>query len=82
MRSTSLFIMVLVLCTSLSGAATQQLATQDLPLAHDHIALRYRDDAKEQFMYEPGAVQLMIGSSSKDIRLRGHVDLVSSMRID
>jgi beta-glucosidase len=50
--------------------------TVSFSLAHDHIALRYWDDAKGQFAYEPGAVQLMIGSSSADIRLRGHVDLV------
>jgi beta-glucosidase len=41
-----------------------------------HIALRYWDDAKGKFVYESGPVQLMIGSSSADIRLRGHVDLV------
>jgi beta-glucosidase len=50
--------------------------TVSFSLPHDHIALRYWDDAKEQFDYEPGPVQLMIGSSSADIRLRGHVDLV------
>jgi beta-glucosidase len=50
--------------------------TVSFSLAHDHIALRYWDDAKGQFAYEPRAVQLMIGSSSADIRLRGHVDLV------
>jgi beta-glucosidase len=50
--------------------------TVSFSLEHDHIALRYWDDAKEQFAYEPGLVQLMIGSSSTDIRLRGHVDLV------
>jgi beta-glucosidase len=45
-------------------------------LTHDHIALRYWDDAKEQFVYEPGKIQLMIGSSCADIHLRGNVDLV------
>jgi beta-glucosidase len=50
--------------------------TLSFSLVHDHIALRYWDDAKEQFTYEPGPVQLMIGSSSTDIRLRSHVDLV------
>jgi beta-glucosidase len=50
--------------------------TVSFSLAHDHIALRYWDDAKEQFAYEPGKVQLMIGSSSADIHLRGEVDLV------
>ena len=50
--------------------------TLSFSLAHDHIALRYWDDVKEQFVYEPGAVQLLIGSSSVDIHLRDHVDLV------
>jgi beta-glucosidase len=53
-----------------------QKQTVSFSLEHDHIALRYWDDAKEQFAYEPGLLQLMIGSSSTDIRLRGHVDLV------
>jgi beta-glucosidase len=53
-----------------------QKQTASFSLEHDHIALRYWDDVKEQFAYEPGLVQLMIGSSSTDIRLRGHVDLV------
>jgi len=50
--------------------------TVSFSLPHDHIALRYWDDVKGQFVYESGPVQLMIGSSSADIRLRGHVDLV------
>ena len=50
--------------------------TVSFSLPHDHIALRYWDDAKGQFVYEPGVVQLMIGSSSADIRLRSHIDLV------
>jgi beta-glucosidase len=50
--------------------------TVSFSLAHDHIALRYWDDATGQFTYEPGTVQLMIGSSSASIPLRGHVDLV------
>jgi len=50
--------------------------TVSFSLPHGHIALRYWDDVKEQFTYEPGAVQLMIGSSSAELHLRGHVDLV------
>jgi beta-glucosidase len=50
--------------------------TVSFSLPHDHIALRYWDDAKQQFAHEPGPVQLMIGASSADIRLRGHIDLV------
>jgi beta-glucosidase len=49
--------------------------TVSLSLAHDHIALRYWDDAKGQFAYENGPVQLMIGASSADIRLRGNIEL-------
>lgn len=49
--------------------------TVSFSLAHDNIALRYWDDARGQFAYEPGTVQLMIGSSSAEIHLRGHVDL-------
>ena len=45
-------------------------------LPHDHIALRYWDEEKKQFAYEPGSVELLIGSSSADIRLRNHVVLV------
>ena len=45
-------------------------------LAHDHIALRYWDDSAGQFAFEPGTLQLMVGSSSASIHLRGHVDLV------
>jgi beta-glucosidase len=44
-------------------------------LPHDHIALRYWDEDKKQFTYEPGAVEVMIGSSSADIRLRDQITL-------
>ena len=50
--------------------------TASFSLSHDHIALRYWDDAKQQFEHELGPVQLMIDASSADIRLRGHIDLV------
>jgi hypothetical protein len=50
--------------------------TVSFSLPHDHMALRYWDDSKREFAYEPGPVQLMIGSSSADIRLHGHVNLV------
>jgi beta-glucosidase len=45
-------------------------------LPHNHIALRYWDEEKEQFAYEPGDVELLIGSTSTDIRLRNRVTLV------
>lgn len=57
---------------SLKPGETQ---TVSLRLAHDHIALRYWDDAKNAFTYDPGGVDLLVGSSSSDIRLRGKVDL-------
>lgn len=44
-------------------------------LPHEHIALRYWDEDKEQFTYEQGDVEVMIGSSSADIRLRGQITL-------
>lgn len=47
-----------------------------LSLPHDHIALRYWDEERKQFAYEPGEVELLIGSSSADIRLRNSVALV------
>ena len=50
--------------------------TVSLRLAHDHIALRYWDDAKNAFTYDPGDIDLLVGSSSADIRLRGKIELV------
>jgi beta-glucosidase len=55
-------------------AGEKQSVSFSLP--HDHIALRYWDDAAGQFTFEPGTLQLMVGSSSASIHLRGHVDLV------
>jgi beta-glucosidase len=52
----------------------KQTITFTLP--HDHIALRYWDEAKNEFTYAPGNVDLLVGSSSADIRLRGNVALV------
>ena len=51
-----------------------QTITFSLP--HDHIALRYWDEDKEQFAYDPGNVGLLIGASSADIRLQSGVALV------
>jgi beta-glucosidase len=58
---------------SLRPGETQSVA---FSLPHDHIALRYWDEAKNDFAYEAGAVDLLVGSSSADIRLRGHIMLV------
>ncbi len=48
--------------------------------ARDHIALRW-EDARQQFAYESALLQLMLGLSSADIRLRGHVNLVSIRKL-
>lgn len=58
--------------------ALQRGETQSVRFAlpHDHLALRYWDDAKNEFAYETGNVDLLVGSSSADIRLRSHVVLV------
>ena len=50
--------------------------TISLALAHDHQALWYWDDKKSQFAVEPGPLEIMIGASSADIRLRGKVQLM------
>jgi beta-glucosidase len=49
--------------------------TVTFALPHDHIALRYWDESKEEFAYDRGDVNLLIGSSSANIRLRDHVAL-------
>ncbi len=46
-----------------------------LSLPHDHIALRYWNEEQKQFEYDAGNVELLIGASSADIRLRGQVML-------
>lgn len=44
-------------------------------LPHGERALSYWDESKQAFVVEPGTVDLMIGSSSSDIRLRHQVKL-------
>jgi beta-glucosidase len=44
-------------------------------LSHDDLALRYWDEARHEFVVDPGVVDLMLGSSSADIRLRHQVSL-------
>jgi beta-glucosidase len=58
---------------SLKPGETQSV-TFSLP--HDHIALRYWDEAKNDFTYEAANVDLLVGSSSADIRLLGQLKLV------
>jgi beta-glucosidase len=50
--------------------------TVKFPLSSDHIALQYWDEAKQSYACDPGAVKLLVGSSSTDIRLQGAVTLV------
>ncbi|MGH9587164.1 MAG: glycoside hydrolase family 3 C-terminal domain-containing protein [Acidobacteriaceae bacterium] len=52
----------------------KQTITFSLP--HDHIALRYWDKDKKQFSYDPRKLEVMIGSSSADIRLQRQVTLI------
>ena len=49
--------------------------TVSLTLAHDHQALQYWDEKSAQFAVEPGPLEIMVGASSADIRLRGKVQL-------
>jgi beta-glucosidase len=51
--------------------------TLHFTLRHDDPALRYWDEEKQDFVVEPGTVDLMIGSSSTDVRLHGKVSLES-----
>ena len=57
---------------SLQPGETQ---TVPFPLPHDHIALRYWDETKNEFTYDASEVELLVGSSSADIRLRATVAL-------
>lgn len=47
----------------------------EFALPHRHIALQYWDEKDSAFACEPGVVQLLVGTASSDIRLRGHVTL-------
>jgi beta-glucosidase len=38
-------------------------------------AFKYYSDAKKQWVLEPGKFDLLVGSSSRDIRLTGNVTL-------
>jgi len=49
--------------------------TVSLDLAHGDRALRYWDERRHDFVAEPGPVDVMIGASSADIRLKGQVQL-------
>lgn len=49
--------------------------TINFALPHSEPALSYWDEKNQQFAVEPGTVDLMIGASSADIRLRQQVKL-------
>ena len=49
--------------------------TVTLDLAYEHQALRYWDEAKYDFVAEPGSMEIMVGASSADIRLNQTVQL-------
>ncbi len=54
-----------------------QTHTVSFELAHDDPALCYWDEGRNEFVVEPGAVEIMMGASSADIRLRGQVKLMA-----
>lgn len=55
--------------------AAGQSKTVQFTLPHSERALSYWDEAKQEFVVDPGTVNLMIGASSADIRLHQQVKL-------
>jgi beta-glucosidase len=53
--------------------------TLSLEFAHEERALRYWDESKNKFILQPGAVEIMVGASSADIRLKGQVQLAGEL---
>lgn len=51
--------------------------TASFELSHDDQALRYWDEEKYEFVVTPGAVDVMIGASSADIRLKDQIQLTA-----
>jgi beta-glucosidase len=51
--------------------------TVSFDLPYEHEALRYWDEAKYAFVVEPGPLDVMVGASSADIRLKEEVQLSS-----
>ena len=45
-------------------------------LAYDDQALRYWDEDRYEFVVEPGTVDVMIGASSADIKLKAQIQLI------
>ena len=51
--------------------------TVSFELAYEHEALRYWDETKYEFVVEPGPLDVMVGASSADIRLKEELQLSS-----
>ncbi len=51
--------------------------TVSLALLHSHFALRCWDESKNEFVITPGAVDVMVGASSADIRLKDTLQLTA-----
>lgn len=49
--------------------------TVTFSLSHDHLALQYWNEEKQNYDYDPGVIKLLVGSSSTDIRLVGQITL-------
>ncbi|UOQ79186.1 fibronectin type III-like domain-contianing protein [Hymenobacter sp. 5516J-16] len=49
--------------------------SKTLTLSLGPNAFRYYDEAKKQWVLEPGTFKLLVGSSSRDIRQTGEVKL-------
>jgi len=58
-----------------SSLAPGEKRTVTFPLAHDHIALQFWDEASKAFVAASGAVKLMVGSSSADVRLQSQITI-------
>ncbi|NNM86640.1 MAG: hypothetical protein HKL96_12895 [Phycisphaerales bacterium] len=50
--------------------------TVSFALGHDDQALKYWDEAQQDFVQEPGKIDILVGASSADIRLKGAVNLM------
>ena len=64
-----------LLISSAYSLKAGETKTVSLALAHDNGTLRYWDEAKYDFVLEPGPLELMVGASSADIRLKEVVQL-------
>lgn len=49
--------------------------TQTVTLKMDSTSFSYYKDSKKSFGYDPGIFQILVGASSKDIRLQGNLTL-------